>query len=240
LSVDYTTVTIDPNRLAATMPEEILMRALICWALVLLMPSAIFAADAPTAVIYGTGSVYLDGSQLANSAPVMAGDIIETKEVGVANLDMSGSTAVIQPNAIVRFQPGGLSLDRGSISMATGKSLTVSARDFQITPVSAVWTQFEVTRSGGTIQIAARKGSVTISCGVGVPTVIKEGQQITRADAQDCGGAAKASSGAPPAASTPILTSHVAELAGLGTAAGLLIWTFGVHHNDDPVSPYGP
>ena len=82
------------------------MRALICWALVLLMPSAIFAADAPTAVIYGTGSVYLDGSQLANSAPVMAGDIIETKEVGVAHLDMSGSTAVIQPNGIVRFQPG--------------------------------------------------------------------------------------------------------------------------------------
>src|ERR1700682_562640 len=36
LSVDYTTVTIDPNRLAATKPEEILMRALICWALVLL------------------------------------------------------------------------------------------------------------------------------------------------------------------------------------------------------------
>jgi hypothetical protein len=218
--------------------EEIPMRALICWALVLLMPSAVFAADSPTAVLYGTGSVYLDGSQLTNSAPVMSGDIIETKEVGVAHLDMSGSTAVIQPNAIVRFQPGGLSLDRGSISMATGKSLTISARDFQITPVSSGWTQFEVTRSGGTIQIVARKGSVTISCGVAGPTLIKEGQQITRADAQDCGLSPKASSGAPPAASTPILTSHIAELAGLGAAGTLLFWT--LRHNDDPVSPYKP
>jgi len=214
------------------------MRALMCWALVLLMPSAIFAADAPTGVIYATGSVYLDGSQLTNSAPVMVGAIIETKEVGVAHLDMSGSTAVIQSNAIVRFQAGGLSLDRGSVAMATGKSLSVYARDFQISPASSVWTQFEVTRSGGTIQIAARKGSVTIGCGIGAPTIIKEGQQITRADAQDCGLASKASSGAPPAAKTPILSSRIAEGAGLGAAAGLLGWT--LSHNDDPVSPYKP
>src|ERR1700726_1762036 len=102
--------------------------------------------------------------------------------------------------------------------MATGKSLTVAPRDFQIPPASSVWTQFEVTRSGGTIQIVARKGSVTISCGVGAPTVIREGQQISRSDAQDCGLSSKATSGPPPAASTPILTSHIAELAGLGAA----------------------
>jgi len=214
------------------------MRALTCWLLVLLTPSAVFAADAPAGVIYGTGSVYLDGAQLANSAPVMSGDIIETKEVGVAHIDMSGSTAVIQPNAIVRFQPAGLSLDRGSISMATGKSLSVSARDFQITPISATWTQFEVTRSGGVIQIAARKGSVTISCGVGAPTVVKEGQQISRADAQDCGLASKSGSGAPTAAKGPILASPWAEGAGIGAAALLLGLTLPRH--EDPVSPSKP
>jgi hypothetical protein len=214
------------------------MRALIGWALVLLMPSALFAADGPAGVIYGTGSVYLDGSQLANSAPVMLGDIIETKEVGVAHLDMSGSTAVIQPNAVVRFQAAGLSLDRGSISMATGKSLTVSARDFQITPVSSAWTQFDVTRSGGLIQISARKNSVTISCGVGAPTVIKQGQQITRADAQDCGLSRKSSSGAPTAVHGPILASPWAEGAGIGAAATLLGLT--IPRDEDPVSPDRP
>src|SRR5207302_3817139 len=94
---------------------------------------------------------------------------------------------IIQPNAIVRFQAAGLSVDRGSVSMATGKSLTVSARDFQITPVSSAWTQFEVTRSGGVIQIAARKNAVTIKCGAGAPTLIREGLQLTSADDQDCG-----------------------------------------------------
>jgi len=214
------------------------MQALIRWALVLLMPCALFAADGPTGVIYGTGSVYLDGSQLANSAPVMSGDIIETKEVGVAHLDMSGSTAIIQANAVVRFHAAGLSLDRGSISMATGKSLTVSARDFQITPVSSAWTQFDVTRSGGVIQIAARKNSVTISCGVGAPTVVREGQQMTRADAQDCGVSRKSSSGAPTAAKGPILASPWAEGAGIGAAATVIGLT--IYRDEDPVSPYRP
>src|SRR6185312_5142255 len=183
------------------------MRALICWIVIFLMPSVGLAADGPAGVLYSTGTVYLDGAQLANSMPVMTGDVIETKEVGVAHVDMSGSTAIIQPNAIGRFQAAGLSLDRGSISMATGKSLSVSARDFQITPASSAWTQFEVTRSGGIIQIAARKNSVTIKCGMDAPTLIREGHQITRADAQDCGLAQKSEPGAPTAAHGAILTS---------------------------------
>jgi hypothetical protein len=214
------------------------MRALICWIVIFLMPSAVLAADGPAGVLYGTGTVYLDGAQLANSMPVMTGDVIETKEVGVAHLDMSGSTAIIQPNAIVRFQAEGLSLDRGSISMATGKSLSVSARDFQITPASSAWTQFEVTRSSGIIQIAARKNSVTIKCGVGAPTLIREGHQITRADAQDCGLAQKPGSGAPTAVHGAILTSPWAEGAGIAAAGTLLLLT--LHHGDDPVSPTQP
>ena len=212
------------------------MRGLICWLVIFLMPSAVFAADGPAGVLYGSGTVYLDGAQLANSMPVLTGDVIETKELGVAHLDMSGSSAIIQPNAIVRFQAAGLSLDRGSISMATGKSLSVSARDFQITPVSAVWTQFEVTRSGGLIQIAARKNSLTVKCGLGAPTLVREGHQITRADAQDCGLAQK--SGAPTAAKGAILRSPWAEAAGLSAAGTVLLLT--IPHGDDPVSPDKP
>ena len=59
------------------------MRALICWIVVFLMPSATLAADGPVGVLYGTGTVYLDGARLANSMPVISGDVIATKEVGV-------------------------------------------------------------------------------------------------------------------------------------------------------------
>jgi hypothetical protein len=219
------------------------MRALISSVLIAIMPGAVFAADPPAArpaaaVVYGTGSVYLDGAQLANSMPVMTGDIVETKDISSAHIDMSGSTAIVQANAIVRFRDGGVALDRGHISMATGKSAKVFARDFEITPTSTDWTQYEVVRSAGLIHISALKRDVEIKCGAEKPTIIREGHEITRADAQNCGLIDKAHAGAPTAATGPLLASPWAEGAGLATGSGLIVWTLA--HGDEPLSPDGP
>jgi ferric-dicitrate binding protein FerR (iron transport regulator) len=195
---------------------------------------------AQTGVLYATGSVFLNGAQLSNSMPVMTGDVVETKDVSVAHIEMSGSTDMVQSNAIVRFRDGGLALDRGKVTVATGKSQSVFARDFQITPVSSEWTQFEVLRSSGTIHVSAIKNSVEIKCGVEAPTVVNEGHELTRLDAHNCGMDDKTgSSGAPPTASGPVLSSAWAEGAGLVTAGALLGWTF-THIGDDAVSPDSP
>jgi len=58
-----------------------MLRRLISWLLVLLTPAALIAADADTAVLYGTGSVYLNGSLLSNSSAVTTGDVIQTKKL---------------------------------------------------------------------------------------------------------------------------------------------------------------
>src|SRR5579885_2755323 len=197
------------------------LRALIGWLLIAFLPSMLLAADPPNppaGVVYGTGSVYFDGSQLANSRPILLGDVVETKDLSVAHIDMDGSTAMVQANAIVRFRDGGFALDRGTISMATGKSLKVFARDFEITPTTSDWTQYQVARSAGLIHIAAIKNDVEIKCGAQKATVIKEGHEITRADAQNCGILDKESPGAPDAASGPLLTSPWAEGAGIAAA----------------------
>lgn len=217
------------------------MRTFISCALILLVPFAIFAQDAQvTGVIYAAGPVYLDGTQMATSMPVMQGDVIETKEASAAHIDMTGSTAMIQSNAVVRSRNGGLALDRGSVTVATGKSVKVFARDFEITPVSSDWTQFEVVRSAGLIHISALKNSVEIKCGLGAPTIVREGHQITRADAQNCGLDEKRdpATGAPVAATGPILASPWAVGSALGAGAGLLGWTLSKH--EDPVSPDAP
>ncbi|HUK46155.1 MAG TPA: hypothetical protein VLW06_01130 [Terriglobales bacterium] len=213
------------------------MRGLVCWPWILLVPLSIFAADTPAGVVYGTGAVYLNGSQLSSSMPAMLGDIIETKDTSTAHVDIPGSTAIVQPNAIVRFRDGGFALDRGAISVATGKQLKVFARDFEITPTSTNWTQFEVERSAGLIHISAVKFDVEIKCGAQAPTIIREGHHLTRADAQNCGLAEK-EGGAPSAASGPILGTRVAEGVGAAVAGGLLGWT--LDHGDDPISPDGP
>jgi len=105
-----------------------MIRKLTSLFLLLLIPGAMFAAEGDTAVLYGTGAVYLNGAQLATSSAVTNGDVIQTKDTGAANLNAAGSSVVIQSNTIVRFQSGGLALDRGSVTVATGRGLSVFAR----------------------------------------------------------------------------------------------------------------
>ena len=144
---------------------------------------------------------------------------------------------MVESNTIVRFQSGGFALDRGGVSVATGKGVSVFARDFKITPASSDWTEFYVTRASGSIQITARKNSVTVSCGSNSST-LREGQQISRDDAADCGLVSKRGAGAAPAARAPILDSRWAEAGGIGAGGALLGWVLA--HSDDPVSPSGP
>ena len=138
---------------------------IISGCLLLLTPCALFAQETGTAVIYGTGSVFLNGAALSNSSAVTVGDVVQTRDNGVANINAPGATIVVESNTIVRFQSGGFALDRGNISVATGKGMSEFARDFKITSTSGDWTEFYVTRASGSIQIIARKNSVTVSCG---------------------------------------------------------------------------
>lgn len=204
--------------------------------LVLLASSALFAQTTYTAVLFGAGAVYLNGEQLSNSSAVAAGDVIQTKQTGAAHVTGPGVSAVIESNSIVRYRGEGFSLDRGNISVATGKSESVFARDFKITPTSSAWTEFYVTRSSGSIGIRARKSSVTVNCGVTSETV-KEGQQISRADAENCGLSYKGK-GTPPAAQGPIITP--AEMEYGATAAGASILSWQLTQADNPVSPSAP
>src|SRR5262250_190862 len=131
-------------------------------------------AQGDTAVLSGNGSVYINGDQLtAPSMAVTNGDVIQTRDTGAANLNAAGSSISIQSNSIVRFQSGGLALDRGSILVTTGRGMIVFARDFKISPASDGWTEFYISRNSGVIEIMARKNNVTVTCGTSGPSTVK-------------------------------------------------------------------
>ncbi len=215
-----------------------MLRKIVSALLILLTPCVLFAQETGAAVIYATGSVFLNGAQLSNSSAVTVGDVIQTRDNGVANINAPGATIVVESNTIVRFQSGGFALDRGSISVATGKGISVFARDLKITPVSGDWTEFYVTRVSGSIQIFARKNDVTVNCGTNSSSTVKQGQQISRDDSGDCGLATKPGTGAATAAKGPALDSRWVEIGGLGGGGALLGWV--LLHGDNPVSPSGP
>jgi len=205
-------------------------------ALSLFAPFA-FAQNTGVAVLSGTGGVYLNGGQLSNSNAVVAGDVIQTKDDGTATINGPIGSVAVEPNSIVRFQGQSVALDRGQISIGTGQSLTVNARDFRITPVSNDWTQFYVTRTGGYINVLARHNDVTINCGTSSSERVREGHQISRLDADNCGLIIKGTA-APAAAKGAILSSPTAKWVALGVGGGLAAWS--LSHGDDPVSPAIP
>jgi len=212
------------------------LRRASVWLVALLTPVGLFAQEGGTAVLYGTGSVYLNGAPVSNSSAVGAGDIIQTKETGAANINAPGSSVVVESNSIVRYRAEGFSLDRGNISVATRTGSSVFARDFKITPATDGWTEFYVTRTNGSIGILARKGAVTVSCAAN-STTVKEGQQISRDDAANCGLISKGN-GAAPAAKGPIITTERAEWGAIGAGGILAGWA--LIHSDEPVSPHVP
>jgi hypothetical protein len=204
--------------------------------LIVLIPCVLLAQETGAAMLHGTGSVYVNGAPVTDSLAVTNGDVIQTKDTGAANLSAPGASVVVQSNTIARFENGGLALDRGSISVATGKSMAVFARDLKITPASGAWTEFYVTRASGAIQIIARKNAITVSCGANTATV-QEGQQISRDDAADCG-VAKNRDSAPTAAHGSILTSPWVVYGALGAGGAVLIWA--LTRSENPVSPSVP
>jgi len=189
-------------------------------------------------LLHGNGALLVNGAQFKDSTALVPGDVVETQQTGLAYLSSSGSNSTIESNSIARIQAGGISLDRGNLSVATSIGTSVFARDFTIAPATPQWTEFYVTRSDGVIHIMARKGDVNVSCG-GNSTTVKVGHEVSRDDAPNCGfQQTGGGGGAPTAAHAPILSSRTVQYTALGVGAGLTIWV--LLQSDNPVSPSLP
>jgi len=212
-------------------------RKLISFGLVFLVPSSLIAQETSGVLLHGNGEISVNGAQFKDSTALMAGDVVQTGATGFAYISSTGLSSTVESNSTVRIQAGGISLDGGNLSMATSKGTTVFARDFTIAPATPQWTEFYVTRSGGSIHVFARKGNVTVSCGGNTATV-KNGEQVSRDDGPNCGMVDPQEGGAPAAAKGPIMNSKTAQYTALGVGVGLTIWVLA--HSDNPVSPSVP
>jgi hypothetical protein len=175
-----------------------ILRNVICIMLSVTFPLSLIAADTGAAVLHTNGGVWINGGEATNSTAVVPGDLLETKAGSVANLDADGSAILIQPESIVKFNGTSLTLEHGSVSVGTSKSLSVQVDCIRVVPVSNEWTQYDVTDVNGTVQAAARKKDVNIQLTATVrkpspassatqSATVREGEQATREAAAACG-----------------------------------------------------
>lgn len=177
------------------------MRNFISWAMIVLWPVASMAADANAAMLRSKGGVWVNGAEAADSTPVFPGDRIDIKPGFVAELDAEGSSVLIQPESILKFQGTFIELEHGSLSVGTSASLGVHVNCLQVEPVTSERTEYNVKDTTGTVEVVAVKSDVKFtqvgrirkskSTSPFRSAVLHEGQQEKRQES-DCGGGSQA------------------------------------------------
>jgi hypothetical protein len=201
------------------------LRNFVSWIMLFLFPLCSYAADTGSAILRSAGGVWVNGNEVAASTAVFVGDSLETKPGFVANLDVEGSSVLIQPESIVKFEGTFLTLEHGSVSVGTSTGMSVHVNCIRVEPLANERTQYEVADVSGKVDVAAHKLDVKItqtgskgklsaenSLSSGV---VHEGQQGSRDESQACGAAA-------PESPTHGLPTKWIEIGG-GAGAGVLV-----------------
>jgi hypothetical protein len=222
-----------------------ILRNFSCWALVIVFPLSLLAADTNAAIVRSQGGVWVNGNQMPDSSAIFPGDLLETRPGSVANLNANGSTVLIQPESVVKFEGNSLTLEHGSVSVSTSTQFIVRVNCITIVPVILDWTQYDATDVTGAVQAAARKNDVNIKYGTAAPKaggtpalrpgIVREGQQSNIEESDACGAPARPDG----AGNSGLNPKWIAAGAGGG---GLLILLF-LHHGGTtppPVSPSQP
>jgi hypothetical protein len=227
-----------------------IIRSCLCWIVSAVLPLSSLGQALPDkpagAILHAEGEVWINGYEAHDSSAVFAGDVIETKAGSSANLSLEGSTVLIAPESVSKFQGDLLELDHGGVSVTTSRAFKVRVNCLLVVPVLNEWTQYVVTDLNGTVQVAARKLDVNVEHQRGhgkdvtetqqpqEKASVHEGEQKSYDESELCGAAAR-----PASAGTGISPKWIIAGAG-GAGLLLLLLIHGGGGSKTPVSPSTP
>ena len=129
----------------------------------------------------------MNGAGSREITTLFPGDLIQTEEDSVANIVAGGSSALVMPNASVKFLGAGVEPTAGSVSIATSEGMAVSAYGLSVRPLAHGLSKFEFAEFEDSVFVAARLGNVTVTDGRRTATV-QERQEVTYKKASGLGG----------------------------------------------------
>ena len=142
------------------------LRIIVSLFLLLIFPTTMIAQDLPQqsggAILHADGGVWVNGYEAHDSSAVFAGDLIETKPGFSANLSLDGSTVLIAPESVGKFEGDVFQLDHGIVSVVSSKGFKVRVNCIRVIPVVNEWTEYVVTDLTGTVEVDARKKDVNV------------------------------------------------------------------------------
>lgn len=166
-------------------------------AMMLLTPAAMLMAETGNTVVYASGTVTLNGKEVARSASVATGDKIETAGATATALSQDGSKVTVSPYSAVRYEGESVSVVKGTAAINTTGGMTAQAAQITITPKDKSAT-YEIARLNNNVVITSHSGALMIT-DAGATTELAEGASSSRA-AEPAAAAAPAPAPAPQAA----------------------------------------
>src|SRR3974390_3417062 len=106
----------------------------LCCLLVILIPLQLLGADAASAMLYTSGSTWLNGGEVPKSAAVFAGDMVQTRSDSTANINANGSSVMVLADSLVKFQGPAVEIEHGSVRVSTSKGLATKAGEVTVKP----------------------------------------------------------------------------------------------------------
>jgi len=130
------------------------------------------STDNIPATVQRTGDVKV-GTQTGDKVTtVFVGDTVETSSNSAAVITTEGSTVYVPANTDVVYGKNQISVGCGGavVSTVTGMTANVMNTSIQIVPENE-YSRYEVNQTNGTIQIAAREGTVVVKNGAKYATL---------------------------------------------------------------------
>jgi hypothetical protein len=180
-------------------------------------------AETGNTMLYASGNVTLNGTEVARSASVTPGDRIDTAGTSATAMSQDGSKVTLNPYSSIRYGSE-VRVDRGTASISTTDGMSAKAAQITVAPKDKTAT-YEVARLNNQIVITSQTGALMIT-EAGTTTELEAGASSSRpADPTPAPAPAPAPQAAPVFPGSTLTGNQVfaiaAVVAGAAVATGL-------------------
>jgi len=146
--------------------------------MMMLTPAAMLMAETSNTMLYASGNVTLNGTEVARSASVTSGDRIETAGATATAINQDGSKVTVNPYSAIRYESQGVNVVRGTAAVSTTDGMSAKAAQITVAPKDKAAT-YEIARMNNNIVITSRTGALMVT-EAGTTTELEAGSSSTR------------------------------------------------------------
>jgi len=146
--------------------------------MMMLTPAAMLMAETSNTMLYASGTVTLNGTEVARSASVTSGDRIETAGATATAINQDGTKVTVNPYSAIMYESVGVNVVRGSAAVSTTDGMSAKAAQITVAPRDKAAT-FEIARMDNNIVITSKAGALMVT-EAGKTTELEAGASSSR------------------------------------------------------------